>query len=116
MAILEQVHHPQSHRLDARQVALLYGVSLKQLSVWLRSSYNTLKKTPDARTAQAQLAQLVNAWQMLITVFASEQHVRRWLYHPLPGLRGKTAMWLLEAEGVNAFEGLAEGIVAGDYD
>ncbi len=116
MTTIDRVHNETSHRLDARRIAELYGAPLKDLSKWTRLSYETIRKKPDSDLAQASLLKLVNAWEMLATIFENESRIRNWLNHPTRRFRGKTPLWLLETEGVDAFEGFAEELTNGAFD
>jgi len=113
---IDRVHNETSHRLDARLIAELYGAKLKDLAQWTRVSYETLRKKSDSDLAQTQLRMLVNAWELLATIFESEASIRNWLNHPIRRLQGQTPIWLLVTEGADAFEGLAEEIINGAFD
>jgi hypothetical protein len=112
-----QVHDPTTSRLDAKSVAELFGVTLKELSSWTGVCYDTLKKSPTSLSVQRNLQQLVHSWEILRTVFLDEPTIRNWLNHPIRRLRGQTPLWLLQQEdGINSFEGLAEEFVEPSND
>lgn len=114
--VADRVHNEKSHRLDAGLISALYGVSVAQIATWSKLQYNTLRKHKDAAIAQPKLASLVHAWEILLEMLDGDESIKRWLHHPIRRLRGKTPIWLLETEGVDAFEGLAEEALAGAYD
>ena len=113
--LLDRVHAKTSNRLDAGPVAALYGLKLAKLARIADLNPETLRKKPDAPSAQKALAKLVNAWEILRTIFMDDDAIARWLHHPLPRFKGMTPLWLLEEHGVDAFEGLAEEMAAGTY-
>ncbi len=109
---LAEVHDPESNRLNAKHVAELFGVTLTDLSAWSATSYETLKKSPDAVGVQRSLQQLVHAWEILETVFPDRGTIRNWIHHPIRRLHGRTPLWLLgQEDGIDSFEGLAEEFV-----
>jgi uncharacterized protein (DUF2384 family) len=113
--LIDRVHAKTSSRLDAGPVAALYGLKLAKLARIAKLNPETLRKKPDAPSAQKALAKLVNAWEILRTIFVDDEAISRWLHHPIPSLKGLTPLGLLEQYGIDSFEGLAEEMAAGSY-
>jgi Protein of unknown function (DUF2384) len=114
-SLIDRVHAKASNRLDAGAVAVLYGLKLAKLARIAGLNPETLRKKPDAPSAQKPLAKLVNAWEILRTIFKDDDAIARWLHHPITRFKGLTPLWLLEDQGIDAFEGLAEEMAAGTY-
>ncbi len=112
-APLLEIAHDTTGRIDAKALRGTTGFTLPEIARFIGVKLQTLKSNSAAPSAQPGLTQLVNAWELLQTIFPSDEAIRGWLHHPIRRFRGKTPKWLLETHGVNAFEGLAEEMTQG---
>lgn len=111
--LLEMTHDPATGRIDAKDLRGPTGFTLPQIAKFVGVKLQTLKANSAAPSAQAGLVKLVNAWELLQSIFPSDAAIRAWIHHPLRRFKGKTPKWLLETRGVDAFEGLAEEMAQG---
>jgi len=114
-AAMQPPHDKHSHRLNARKVAKLYGLSLAACARAIGFTPENLRSHPDAIKAQGPLAQLVHAWNVLSEIFPGEGAAQKWLHHPNRRLQGQTPMQLLQARGLPAFTGLIGELDEGYY-
>lgn len=112
---LELVHDKHSHRLNARQVAELFGQPLTLVAQAIDVSPASLRAHPDAVKAQKGLGALVHAWNELLRIFPSDDAVRNWLHHPNKRLQGRTPLELLRTKGLRSFTTLVGEIANGGY-
>lgn len=114
-ATLERVHSATG-RIDARLVAELYGISLAALADVLGEKYETLRKQPARDAAQVDLSRLVFAWNELQGVLADDDHIRRWLHHPLPRDGRRPLDILLSDHGVESYLALVGQLANNLYE
>ena len=112
---MQLVHDERSHRLNARQIAKLYGLPLATCARAIGFTPENLRSHPDAVKAQGALAELVHAWNILSEIFPGEGAVQKWLYHPNRRLQGQTPMQLLQTRGLPAFTSLNGELDEGLY-
>ncbi|HEU5479213.1 MAG TPA: antitoxin Xre/MbcA/ParS toxin-binding domain-containing protein [Candidatus Tumulicola sp.] len=113
--LLQATHETDSGRIDARLLREPTGFSLAEIARFIGVKVQTLKSNSSAPSAQPGLAKLVNAWEILQTIFPSDAAIRGWLHHPIRRFKGRTPKWLLESEGIDAFEALVEEMAAGSH-
>ncbi|MEO9264173.1 MAG: hypothetical protein ABI282_08765 [Candidatus Baltobacteraceae bacterium] len=113
-ATIERVHS-QSGRIDAKLVAELYDLKLAKLAEILGESPETLRKDVDRDEAQPGLAKLVHAWNELEGILANDDHIRRWLHHPLPKDGRRPLDLLLGKDGLKQFTRLIGRIATGGF-
>lgn len=88
-------------RLDARQVANLFGLSLTELARILGRKPSVVHKTPDAESLQGRLELLERIAGPLLLLAGSPRAFRMWMLAPNPEFGGTSPRSLLQ-EG-NAF-------------
>ncbi len=113
-ASLATVHHPHSHRLDAKEVAAAFGITLRTLAGVLNVKETTLRTRSHSANLQPALRKLVLAYDGLGVVFPADE-IRKWMHHPLRSLQGLTPLELLRDRGVASFEALVDEVVGGGY-
>jgi uncharacterized protein (DUF2384 family) len=89
------------------------GLTLPEVARFVGVQCQVLEKNPAAPIAQLGLTKLTHAWELLQTVFPSDEAIRKWLLCPIRRFDGRTPKWLLETHGVDAFEGLAKEMTLG---
>lgn len=113
-ASLAHVHHPKSHRLDAKAVAGLYGLSIKSLADILHVPAANLRSNGrHSPGIQQPLSQLVNAYDGLAEIFP-EGHVAKWLHHPNRALK-QTPLAYLQEHGPASFGAMVDTLLSGGY-
>ncbi len=115
IALLEHAHDPITGRLDANDLREPTGFSLAEIARFIRVKLPSLKKNPSAPIAQPGLVKLVHGWELLQTIFPSDEAIRAWTQHPLRGLGGKTPKWLLDEHGVDSFVAMVEEMIDGGH-
>lgn len=105
--------HAAGHGHDAKKIATLMGVSLVDVAKAIGVKSETLKSRPTASLAQPGLQTLAAAWEMLQTLFHSDDTIRVWLKSPLRRFRGETPLWLLREHGADSFQALVEEMAFG---
>jgi uncharacterized protein (DUF2384 family) len=114
-ATIDSVHDTGTGRIDAERVAELLDIRLSELAVVLQQSYETLRKSPSRVDAQSKLTRLVHSWNQIHSVLGTDEHVSRWLHHPLPESGMRPLDILLGGDGLEEFTDLVGRIVTGTY-
>src|SRR5882724_2731294 len=89
---LQELHDPETGRLDAGRVAEFLKIPLKQLAAGLGKNYSTVHKTPAAFTLQPALQSIKRSLEILEKVFEDRSVVLAWLNNPHPDLGRRTPM------------------------
>lgn len=113
--VLQELHDPETGRLDAAKIAEYLAVPLAQLARALGANYATVHKTPAALALQERLLPIKTALVILSELFRDQSTVRAWLNSPHPDLGKRTPLAvILEGHGdavaailENAIEGIA---------
>jgi uncharacterized protein (DUF2384 family) len=110
---LEELHDPESGRLDAVRVARFLGLSLSALAKALERSPQTLHKTPDAPRLQGALAPLARIAASLVTLFGSAEKARVWMNAPNAELDGVAPLEVVKANKAGVVADLLEDALLG---
>jgi hypothetical protein len=92
---LEELHDPESGRLDASQFAEYLKVPLKQMAHALGKSYPAVHKTPDAADLQPGLQSIKRTLEILEQVFPTRSAVLAWLNNPHTDLGRRTPLGVI---------------------
>lgn len=113
-AVLAQLHDAKTHRLDARRIARLFGLSYRELGRAIRESENTVKAPRTSAKLQPKLQQLALAYEQLQTMIPAE-YIPTWMRHPIKRLQGQTPLAYFLKSGLDGFTALTEEIDTGTY-
>lgn len=86
-----------SGRYNARRVAELMGVSLRELAALLGRDVSALSRAPESVSLQEPLRPLVTVLDLVGRTGASGDAVRAWLRSPIPGLGYAVPLELLRS-------------------
>lgn len=111
---LEQLHDPKSHRLSAAGFCTIFGLSLREFARAIDESESTVKNDPDSPKLQPKLNSLALAYENLHTTY-SDQHIPKWMRHPMKRLEGRTPLAYMSEFGVEPFFQLTEEIAGDTY-
>ncbi len=114
-ATLDRVHNARSHRLDAKEIAPLFGVNLRTLAMMIGANANTVRTRSDSTTLQSGLKEAVIAYEALSEIFPEDATIARWMHHPLRSLDGITPIELAQKHGIAALREHVETMAAGNY-
>lgn len=110
---LQDLHDPESGRLDARRIASYLDIPLKSLAAALRRKYSTVHKTPAAPSLQGDLRPIKRSLEILEDVMGDRSAVLAWWHTPHPDLNRRAPMdVLLEGYG-GAIADMLESALAG---
>ena len=110
---LQELHDPETGRLDACQVAEFLKIPLKKLAEGLGKNYSTVHKTPTAFALQAPLRSIERILEILDDVFSNRAQVLAWLNHSHPDLGGRTPLDVICEGYVDAVEDMLEAALMG---
>jgi hypothetical protein len=113
-ASLTTVHNARSHRLDAKEVAAAYGLTLRTLARALGVNEVTLRTRSDSANVQPVLRKLVLAYDGLGLIFPANI-IPKWMHHPMRHLNGLTPIELIGRHGIDSFVSMVEEMVGGGY-
>ena len=113
-ASLEKVHNPRTHRLDAKELAPLFGVTIRTLAKMIKANETTVRTRSDSPALQAPLQKLVFIYDTLSEMLPVEG-IPNWMHHPLRTLGGITPIELAETHSVDNLRQLVEEMFAGGY-
>ena len=112
--VLQELHDPETGRLDAAKIAGYLAVPLAQLARAIGANYATVHKTPAALSLQERLLPIKSALVILSELFRDQSTVRAWLNSPHPDLGKRTPLAvILEGHGdavATILENALEGI------
>lgn len=111
---LEATHNARSHRLDAKKIAALFGVTIRTLSKVVSAHETTVRTRSDSDRLQPALRKLVFVYDTLAEMIPVE-HIPKWMHHPLRGLDGTTPLELAEEHGLDSLCQLVREMFAGGY-
>jgi uncharacterized protein (DUF2384 family) len=107
------LHDPKSGRVDAREVAKFFGLSLTALAKALGRSPQSLHKTPDGSRVQRGLSPFVRIATSLLALFGSAEKARVWLNAPHPDLDQVTPIELVKGKKAAIVADLLEDALLG---
>ena len=110
---LQQLHAPDSGRLDAIRVAQYLSVPLKSLAEALGKNYSAVHKTPDAPDLQPRLRSVKRSLEILEQVLGNRAAVLAWLNSPHPDLGGRTPLDAMLQGYPDAVEDMLESALTG---
>lgn len=113
-ASLEKVHNPRTHRLDAKEIAPLFGVTIRTLAKMISANEVTVRTRSDSPRLQPQLQKLVVVYDTLGEMMPVDG-IAKWMHHPLRSLGGLTAIQLAEEHGVDSLQALVDEMLGGGY-
>jgi DNA-binding transcriptional ArsR family regulator len=110
---LQQLHDPETGRLDARRMADYLKIPLKQLSEALGRNYSTVHKTPSAPTLQPALKSMKRTLEILEQVLVDRAAVLAWLKSPHADLGRRTPLEVILKGHAQAVEDMLEAALEG---
>lgn len=111
--VLQQLHDPDSGRVDAKRVADYLGVPLAKLAPALGVKYGTLFKTSSAESVQESLRPIKRVLTILNDMVGDRQTVRAWLNAPHADLGMRTPIRVILEGHVDALLRLLENALEG---
>lgn len=113
-ASLGRAHNAKTHRLDAKKLAVLFGLTLRTLSKMIGANETTVRTRSDSPGLQSGLKELALTYDGLGLVLPAEE-IPRWMRHPLRNVGGLTPIELAQEHGAASLRQLVDEITAGGY-
>jgi hypothetical protein len=110
---LQDLHDPNTGRLDAARIAEYLKVPLKQLAGGLGKNYSTVHKTPSAPALQPALRSIKRILEILDQVFANRSTALAWLNSPHPDLGQRVPLDVILEGHPDAIEDMLEAALTG---
>ena len=110
---LQELHDPETGRLDACSTAEFLKIPLKKLAEGLGKNYSTVHKTPTAPALQPRLRSIERILEILEDVFSTRAQVLSWLNHPHVDLGKRTPLDVICLGYPDAVEGMLEAALMG---
>ena len=110
---LQELHDPETGRLDASQFADYLKVPLKQMAQALGKSYPAVHKTPSAPDLQPSLRSIKRILEILEQVFPTRAAVLAWLNNPHVDLGRRTPLEVILEGYPVAVEDMLEAALIG---
>lgn len=110
---LQELHDPETGRLDASQIAEYLKVPLKQMAPALGKSYGAVHKTPSALDLQPTLQSVKRILEILEQVFPSRAGALAWLNNPHPDLGRRTPLEVILEGYPDAVKDMLEAALMG---
>jgi hypothetical protein len=111
--VTKGLYDSDSHRLNAKKVADLFGLTLRQLSVLLEALPQAVHKTPDSERLQGKLRLFERIAKGLSLVDNNEDSFRRWLNAPNSELGQKTPLEVIRDGRAEVVSNLVEDALLG---
>jgi hypothetical protein len=111
--VTKNLYDTESHRLNAKKVADVFGLNLRQLSALLEMLPATVHKTPDSERLQGKLRVFERMAKGLSLVENNEDSFRRWLNAPNPELEQKTPLEIIREGRGEVVANLVEDALLG---
>jgi uncharacterized protein (DUF2384 family) len=111
--VLQELHDPQTGRLDAARIADYLKIPLKQLAGALGKPYSTIHKTPSAPTLQPVLRSIKRILEILEQVFVNRSSALAWLNSPHPDLGQRAPLDVILEGYSDAVEDMLEAALTG---
>jgi hypothetical protein len=112
MDATKHLYDAKSHRLNAKKIADLFGLNLRQLSALLETLPGTVHKTPDSVRLQGKLRVFERIARGLALV-DDENNFRRWLNAPNYDLEQNTPMEIIRSGRGDVVANLVEDALLG---
>ena len=113
-SVVQRFHDPATGRLDAKQIAETYAISVSALAKALNLTQSALSKLPTAPAAQGGLRELEFAWATLVDLLGNEEKARAWLNSKRLDLNGRPPINLLIHGSAEALANYVRSVVAGE--
>lgn len=113
-ASLRTAHNVKSNRLDAKELAVLFGVTLRTLSKMIDANERTVRTRPDSPGLQGGLKELALAYDGLGVMLPPDE-IPRWMHHPMRLIGGRTPIELAREHGAASLRQLVDEMAAGGY-
>jgi hypothetical protein len=110
---LQDLHDPNTGRLDAVRIAEYLKVPLKQLAGGLGKNYSTVHKTPSAPALQPILRSIKRILEILDQVLANRSTALAWLNSPHPDLDQRVPLDVILEGHADAVEDMLEAALTG---
>ena len=110
---LQDLHDPETGRLDAARIAEYLKIPLKQLAGGLGKSYSTVHKTPAAPALQPVLRSIKRILEILNQVFVNRSTALAWLNSPHPDLGQRVPLDVILEGYPDAVEDMLEAALTG---
>jgi hypothetical protein len=111
--VTKNLYDSESHRLNAKKVADVFGLNLRQLSVLLEALPQAVHKTPDSERLQGKLRLFERIAKGLSLVDKDEDSFRRWLNAPNPELEQNTPLDIIREGRGEVVANLVEDALLG---
>ena len=113
LVTLQELHDPETGRLDASRFSEYLKVPLRQFAGALNKNYSTVHKTPSALALQPALRSVKRIVEILEQVFADRSAVLSWLNSPHPDLGRRTPLDVILQGYPDAVEDMLEAALTG---
>lgn len=110
---LQELHDPETGRLDAIRISEYLKVPLKQLAGALSKNYSSVHKTPSAPSLQPALCSIKRTLEILEQIFVDRPAVLAWLNSPHPDLGRRTPLDVIVQGYPDTVEDMLEAALAG---
>lgn len=110
---LQDLHDPETGRLDAARIAEYLKVPLKQMAGGLGKNYSTVHKTPSAPALQPALRSIKRILEILDQVFVNRSTALAWLNSPHPDLGQRVPLDVILEGYPDAVEDMLEAALTG---
>ena len=110
---LQELHDPESGRIDAKKVAEFLGVSLQRLADTLEANYQTVYKTPGGPSLQKGLHPIKRSVELVSRATRNQSEARAWLNNPHPHLGGRAPIDIILSGRAGAVVTMLENALSG---
>ena len=108
-----ELHDAKSGRLDAKNIAQCFNLSLTEVARFVGREVSSVSKTPDASAIQAGLAIFEQIAAPLLYLVKTPEHLRMWMNAPNRELEGDTPLAVLRAGEGKAVAKLLDDLIVG---
>ena len=108
-----ELHDVRSGRLDAKNIAECFKLSLTEVARLVGRDVSSVSKTPDASALQEGLAVFEQIAAPLLYLVKTPAHLRMWMNAPNRELEGDTPLAVLRAGEGKAVAKLLDDLVVG---
>jgi len=113
LVTLQELHDPETGRLDAVRVSEYLKLPLKQFAGALHKNYSTVHKTPSGTALQPPLRSVKRVLEILEQVFEDRSSVLSWLNSPHPDLGRRSPLDVIVQGYPDAVEDMLEAALTG---
>lgn len=111
---LNELHDPETGRVDAARVAGYLGVPLAFIAKALGRNYSTVAKTPSAESLQESLRDFKRVIEVLHHVYDDRTSVRIWMNAPHPDLGHKSPRDVAEMGKISVVRRMLDSMLSGN--